>query len=332
MSKTTTPPPVCEVDPSVSRQEIEGFQFALGTYPVETMKPVPGFSEDFEQADGADTEGDWEEWPDRYVYDVVISADRLPALCRALYALLPARVYPILDVLGQDAYREIDPYISYELVGLDRFLDSIRRYRAYLFEDGMCGFGAMCDDPFFYVFVDEHKIVTVRSEVTHKERIEQIFAAFDLAPVAEPAGADAAAHEHRGVLLLSAERPELMSPDEVIERLLDEWRLTLNVDTESNLDDDGRELGLCGWRCVVRHEHADRTAYAEVLLGADSYADAEDLALEAVADLATSEDDEDMQLLLRADRVTATSLAALLGQPEAENPTEAGIIRVRWVE
>lgn len=332
MSKAVVPPPTCEVDPAVVRQEIDGFQFPLGTYPVEPMKPVPGYSEDFEQADGADTEGDWEEWPDRYVYDVVISADRLAALCRSLFTLLPSRVYPILDVLGQDAYREIDPYISYELVGLDRFLDSINHYRAFLFQDGMCGFGAMCDDPFCYVFVDEHKIVTVRTEPTNKERIEQVFAAFDLTAVAEPAGADAAAHEHRGVLLMTPERPELLGPDEVIERLIEEWHLTLNVDTESNLDDEGRDLGLCAWRCVIRHEHGDQTAYAEVLLGAASYAEAEDQAIDAVADLASSDDDEDMQTLIRADRLTEVSLAALLGQSSAEKPSEAGIIRARWVE
>lgn len=331
MSKTV-PPPVCEVDPSVPRQDVEGFTFPLGTYPVERMTPVAGYTEDFEQADGADTEGEWEEWPDRYVFDVVISADRLPALCRALFTTLPSRVYPILDVLGHDAYREIDPYISYELVGLDRFLDSIHHYRAFLFEDGMCGFGAMCDDPFCYIFVDEHKIVTVRCEPTVKERIEQIFGAFDLAAVPEPAGADAAAHEHRSVLLTAKERPELIGADEVIERLIGDWHLTLNVDTESNVDDDGRALGICAWRCLVRHEHGEQTAYAEVLAAAGSYAEAEDLSIEATADLASSDDDDDVQMLIRADRVTEATLASLLDQPSAEIPTEAGIIRARWVE
>ena len=73
-------------------------------------------------------------------------------------------MFPILDVLGHDAFREIDPYVAYELVALDSFMDSVRRYEDFLYEDGLCGFGAMSEEPFFYVFVDEHKIVTVRAE------------------------------------------------------------------------------------------------------------------------------------------------------------------------
>ena len=332
MSSHVAPPPTCEVDPAVSRLEVDGFQFPLGTYPIEPMKPVPGFSEDFEQADGADTEGEWEEWPDRYVYDVVVSANRLPALCRSLFATLPARVYPILDVLGQDAYREIDPYISYELVGLDRFLDSVHRYRAYLFEDGMCGFGAMCDDPFCYVFVDEHKILTIRCDPTGKDKVEQILGAFDLTSVAEPAGADAAAHEHRSVLMTMPERSELMGPEEVVERLVEEWRLTLNVDTEANPDDEGVDLGVTYWRCIVRHEHDDQTRYAEVLLSAGSYAEAEDMAMDSTIELSESDDEDDVQSLIRADRLTSTMLAQITGQSMDENPSEPGIIRARWVE
>ena len=36
--------------------------------------------------------------------------------------------------MGRDAYREIDPYISYELVGLDRVTDSLRRFRDFFFD------------------------------------------------------------------------------------------------------------------------------------------------------------------------------------------------------
>ena len=260
----------------------------------------------------------------------MVSADRLPALCRSLFSLLPARVYPILDVLGHDAFREIDPYISYELVGLDRFLDAVVRYAAFLYEDGMCGFGAMCDDPFFYVFVDEHKIVTLRCEPGAKERVEQILAAFDLASVAEPAGADAAAHEHRTVLLVGRDHPGLLGQDEVVERLRDEWRLTLNIDTESNEDDEGRPLGMTYWRCLVRRDADAGPAYAEVLLSAQNYADAEQLVLDAVEELEGTSADDDWDVVI-ADRVTPATMTQLAGAA-TENPTEAGIIRREWVE
>lgn len=241
-------------DPAVGRVVTSGFAFPKGSYPVEALTPRPGYSIFFEPADGDDKSGEWEEWPDRYVFDIVISAERVPSLCRSLFALLPSRIYPILDVLGHDAYREIDPYISYDLLGFDRFLASVRAFREYLFDDGLVGFGAMTDDPFFYIFVDEHKIITVRAAVFLKERVERILHAFDLEAIAEPAGADSAAHEHRGVLITPGDRPEVLSSEEIVEFLRDDWRLVLNVDPDENVDDDGNPLGTTPWIALVRFD------------------------------------------------------------------------------
>lgn len=311
----------CAVDPSLERVQAEGkagaVAFPLGVYPIEPMEPRAGYSVRFEQADGDDEAGEWEEWPDRYVFEIVCPAPRLPALWRTLASLLPPRIYPILDVMGHDAYREIDPYIAYDLVGLEHLIDGTRRYAPFLFEDGLVGFGAMCDDPFAYVFIDEHKIITVRCEPEDKERFERALAAFDLEPVPEPIGVDAAAHEHRSVLLTPEDRPDLLSAEEIVERLRDLWALTLNIDTETNIDDDGRDLGTTAWRCVVRVRTDDATPasppdeprnkpgndepaeeqdtpgappatayrYAEVLLHAGSLREAEDLAYEAADEL-----------------------------------------------
>lgn len=259
-------------------------RFPLGVYPVEPLEPRQGFSVLFEAADGDDETGEWEAWPDRYVYDIVISAERLPALVRSLLGLLPPRVFPILDVIGHDAYREIDPYISWDLIGLDRIFDALTRFHDFFFEDGMCGFGAMRDDPFVYVFVDEHKIVTVRAEPEYQARVERILAAFDLEVTDEPAGADAASHEHRSVLAAPEDRRDLLSNEEVVEVLRDDWRLSLNVDPDVNVDDDGRELGVVGWRCFLRvnYDATSEPKYAEVLLYADCLTQAEQMAFEAV--------------------------------------------------
>ncbi len=210
----------CRVDKSIERREIDGFAFPLGVYPIEDMTPREGYAVWFEPADGTDSPGedapevptspddsedgglaaDWEEWPDRYVFDIAISATRVEALSRALFAMMPGRISPILDFLGHDAYREVDPYVSYDLIGQERFIDALRRYRAFFFEDGLVGFGALSEEPFIYVFVDEHKLVTVRVEAVLKEKIESLLAAFDLPQVDEISGADAVTHEHRGVL------------------------------------------------------------------------------------------------------------------------------------
>lgn len=327
---------LCALDPSVARVEVEGFKFPLGVYPIEPMRPRAGYSVVFEPADGGTEESEYEEWPDRYLFDAVIGADRLEALCTMLFSLLPARLYPILDVLGMDAYREIDPYIAYDLVSIERFADNVRRFRPFLFEDGLVGFGAFSANPFFYVFIDEHKIVTVRTEANFRERVEKVLAAFDLAEVEEPAGAEAAAHEHRSVLLVTQERPELLAPHEIIERLKDEWSLLLNVDPETNLDADGRPLGVTLWRCVARCERAKSPPrYALLTLRASCLREAEELAYEAVERMTGDEAAWDDVIVVTSSRIKAEQIdetKELSGKPTLRGRRGEAIIEGRWLD
>ena len=345
----------CRADPSIERVVIEDFAFPLGTYPVpeerEEVHPRPGYTVAFEPADG-DEDGEWEEWPDRYVYDVLVPAGRVEALCRTLFALLPGRVYPILDVLGHDAFREVDPYVSYDLVGQERFLEAVRRYRDFLFEDGLVGFGAMSEEPFLYIFLDEHKIVTVRAEAALQGRVEAVLAAFDLEMLESLSGADATTHEHRGVLLSPDDRPELLTAEEIIEQLCDQWRLTLNIDPETNLDDGGEELGVTAWRCVVRgdaliestsengeaegltSEESPRLRarpYAEILLTADCLREVERLVLEAWDELDGSAELEPRILI--ADRIQPEPFTKALEQAGVEpDLAETKVWHASWLE
>jgi hypothetical protein len=305
--------PRCKIDPALKRVSSGTFQFPLGVYPVESLTPKPGYAMTFEQSDGGGDDDAWEEWPDRYAYDVVISAERLPALCRMLFSLFEGRVYPILDVLGRDAHREIDPYIAYDLVGLDVFLDGVRRYGEFLYEDGMCGFGIMSEDPFIYLFIDEHKIITIRVEPKLRERVERMFQAFDLEATEAAAGADAAAHEHRSVLTAPAGDIELLTPDEVMEVLKIEWKLLLNIDPDSNVDDKGTELGTTHWRSLVRFDLDSSVRYAEVVFDADNLREAEDVTFSAAHELAEEDDMEwDDSMIVTIDRLTPAQLAQLL--------------------
>lgn len=253
--------------------------------------------------------GGGEMWPDRYVYEIVVPANRLAPLCRALFSLLPPRVFPILEFLGHDEYREVDPYVSYDLIGLDRFLETVRRLRGFFFEDGLVGFGAMSEDPFVYLFVDEHKVVTVRVEPGAgpygSEALEKVLSAFDLEGVDAIAAADAATHEHRTVLLTPDNRTDLLNAEEIVEDLQDEWGLVLNIDPTSNLDDEGNPLGITPWRCIVRAEPLldgpptksntlTTSVYAEVLLTAANLEDAEIAAIQAVAELPTPPELEEL--------------------------------------
>lgn len=304
----------CAVDESIERHEVNGFKFPLGAYPVEPMEPRPGYRLEFEPADTGSGGGDdfLDEWPDRYVFDIVISADRVEALFRQLVPLLPGRVYPILDYIGHDAYREIDPYISRVLLGTDWLLDAVRACRPFFFEDGMCGFGALSDDPFLHLFVDEHKIITMRCEPEMRERLERVLAAFDLKEIDEPAGADSAAHEHRNVLWTPDDRPDLLSAEEIIEDLRDAWQLDLNIDITSNVDEGGRALGVTPWRCLVRSEGPERTRYAEIVVAAECLLHAEELAYDATVGLLAAEEtpagDEDEPIIVSADRMTPAQL------------------------
>lgn len=280
----------CRVDTSIERVVVGGFDFPLGAYPIEAIVPGEGYTTHFESADGGEDDavlGDgWEEWPDRYVWDVVIRAGRVEAFWRSLAAHLPGRFFPILDVLGNDAYRENDPYVADELVSLERFMEGLRRFKSFLFEDGLVGFGAMSDEPFFYIFVDEHKVVTIRAEAALKEKVEAVLEAFDLRPVEKLASVDSVMHEHRSVLDAPDDRPDLLTPDEVIEELRDLWTLTLNVDDEANADENGAPLGITPFRCLVRllGPSAD-VRYIDVFLTADCLRTAWTLAMDAAEDL-----------------------------------------------
>ncbi len=269
----------CKTDPSIERLIVAGFPFPLGVYPVEPMVPVAGYASEFEPADGDDESGDWEAWPDRYVYDIVVPSTRLEAFWQQLFALMPGRVFPIMDYIGHDEFREIDPYIAYEPVGKERVTNILRQYRPFFLEDGMVGFGAVSEDPFFYAFVDEHKILTVRVSPEDKPKIDKLLAAFDISQVNEPAGADAAAHEHRSVMLMPEDHPELLGPDEIVERVRDEWQLILNVDPDTNLDEDDQEIGLSIWRTLARvaSEQNPNDTYCEVFLVANCIRRAEEL-------------------------------------------------------
>lgn len=320
------------LDTSIERASVGSFDFPLGVYPVEPLEPKPGYVMDFEPADGGEDPGDWEEWPDRYVFDVVITAGRLRALCRTLFALLPGRVYPILDVLGNDAYREVDPYIAYDPVGIERFLDVLHDHGAWLFEDGLVGFGAMSDSPFVYVYLDEHKIVTIRVEAELKEAVEQALAAFDLTLNPDATGVDGASHEHRGVLMCPPDQPEMMTAEEIVEDLQDLWRLELNVDRAENRDDAGRDLGATGWRCLVRRtpEDEDREErYAEVVLTAGSLDEVEQLVFDAVDQAPGGSEDEDTVIVF-ADRTTPEQLRELL-EEAVEDPDVSRVRSVRWL-
>lgn len=329
----------CQIDPALERVQVGDMRFPLGVYPVEPIEPTQGFAVEFEAADGAEDGSDLEEWPDRYVYDVVISVDRLPALLVQLLAMMPPRVFPILDFIGHDEFREIDPYISYEQLGVDQIIDGTRQFQGFFYEDGMCGFGAMSEEPFFYLFVDEHKIVTVRVEPELKPKVDKLLEAFDLEQMEEPVGVDTVAHEHRSVLVMptAGDSGNTLGAEEIVGFLRQEWRLTLNIDPELNVDDEGQELGVTAWRAVVRceMEEGQDPRYREVYLWAGNLSEAETVAASAMEGSEEEQAWLDMAILAM-DRMSDERLGEALSGTGVDVGLElrskvARVIWARWL-
>ena len=173
----------------------------------------------------------------------------------------------------------------------------------------------MAEEPFLYVFVDEHKIVTVRASPPWKERIEKLLKAFDLEQIDEPAGRTPRATS-TPVLSLPEDNPDMLGPEEIIERLRDDWQLLLNIDPDRNVDDEGNDLGPTPWRCIVRASFEKKPPrYAEVLLIADCLRAAEDASLNAVENLVGKKAAEalDDLVVVATDRTTPEQFETLLG-------------------
>src|SRR5262249_17382450 len=151
------------------------------------------------------------------------------------------------------------------------------------------------------------------------------------------AGADAAAHEHRGVLATADDRPDLLTADEIVEQLRDEWRLVLNVDPETNLDDDGHELGLTPWHCLIRciAEGDEQARYLETVLIATGLREAEELALDAADESRPKEIEQwEEAAVVVSDRLNEETLTDSLktrNLPPPVKPWEAGLITQAWL-
>ena len=321
--------PTCMIDPGIERKTVSGFRFPLGVYPVKPMTPSIGYTSEYEPEDNAEDMGDWESWPDQYVFDIVVPADRVEALWHQLFAMMPGRVFPIIDYIGHDAYREIDPYMAYEPIGKEKVINAVRQYTPFFFEDGMVGFGAVSETPFFYVFVDEHKIITVRVEPEFKSRIEKLLEAFEVPPREDPAGADAAAHEHRSILVTSEERPDLINGDEILERMRDSWRLILNVDPDANVDDEGKDLGITPWLCLARFctDQSPHDQYAQIVLTAESLRRAEELTQDLVIKNANPDGDWFDVVVISANRLTREQSDKLLKELPDTKPIKSNDLK-----
>ncbi|MCA9286211.1 MAG: hypothetical protein KDA22_13385 [Phycisphaerales bacterium] len=257
----------------LQRSVVRGFSLPLGIEAVELEPPAQGYTIAY-------TPGE-EDDPDTYAFHAVVSIERLRPLLRETFALLPREIYPIIEIGSRDAYRSVDVYLGEEPIARREFLDVWNRFEDILIEDASIGVGANAEEPFIEVFVDSWKGLSVHVPLHLRDTIEEIFHRHGLEEVPETWGdseREPATRVREVLEIVDEQSPDI---DELLLQLRELWRLELNVDPQTNVDEAGRNLGMTLWHAVVVADSADgnldRGAYLSVWADAGSMADMEDL-------------------------------------------------------
>jgi hypothetical protein len=270
---------------NLERRSLGAYQLPLGVAETSLREPTQGFTVRYQE--GTDEE------PDTYVFQVVISHERLRPLVDAAFNLLPKEVTPVVEIGSRDAYRSVDIYVGEEPMPLVEFLRTWYEFEEILLEDVTIGVGANAEEPWVDVFVDSWKGILIAVPTELREEVESMLAAHGLQEVVEtwdevpPAtGGDNETLVTRDVLeMLDEHSPDL---DELLLLMRERWLLELNVDRETNVDEAGRHLGMTLWHAIVlataAEGKADRGAYITVWMTAGSLAQAEELLEDALLD------------------------------------------------
>ena len=234
---------------NLKRAVIDGFMLPLGLVPGDIQAPNQGYTVDY-------TPGEDDE-PDTYLFHVVVSHERLGRIIDRAFSLLPEEVYGIVEIGSRDAYRTADVYMAQEPVSVREFRAGWKRYEAFLLEDGSIAAGANSEEPFLEVFLDQWKGLSLHVPLSMRDQIEEMLAGFGLTEVPStwPAMDDQASEKAlrlRPVLSLEDEySPDV---DELLLQLRHAWKLELNVDPDTNVDEAGRRLGRTLWHPQVNIE------------------------------------------------------------------------------
>jgi len=284
----------------IQRVVIDGFALPLGFVPGDMDKlpvPTPGYTLDYVVGEDDD--------PDTYSFYVVTSHEQLARLTERVFELLPEEVHGIVEIGSRDAYRSLDVYLADEPIRVEEFLDGWHRFESFLLEDGSIGSGANSEEPFVEVFLDQWKGLAIHVPVLMRETVEAILGTFELGEVAQtwPALDEETANEALRVRPVLSEDDEY-SPgvDEMLLQLREAWRLQLNIDRDTNLDDSGREIGLTLWHAMVivcSSERPSIEAYASVWATAGSLAEMEDFVEDSIERM----DDWELIVIYTIDRI-----------------------------
>ncbi len=228
------------------RAVIDGFALPLGIAPGEIKAPLQGYTVAY-------TPG-IEDEPDTYSFYVAVSHERVGPLVRRAFELLPQSLCAIVEISSRDAYRLVDVYLSDEEIPIGRFRDTWGRWQEILLEDGSIGAGANSESPFIEVFLDQWKGLSIIIPLDMRDEVEAMLDQLGLEEVPQtwPVGDDNPELDRVQIRpVLEDGETTGVDIDDVLFQLRHDWRLELNVDPDTNVDDVGRQLGMTLWHAVV---------------------------------------------------------------------------------
>ncbi len=268
----------------LERAVIDGFALPLGIEPGRIDAPHQGYI--IAYTPGQDDE------PDTYAFHVVVSHERLAPIVRRAFELLADEVYAIVEINSRDAYRTTDVFIGSDPIRFEVFREAWDRFEPFLLEDGTIAAGANSDEPYVEVFLSQCKGLSIHVPLPIRDDVEALLQGLGLqeVPYAATAGdvdaADLPILRTRPVLELA----DAASPgvDELLLELRRTWRLALDVDPDTNVDDSGRTIGLTLWHAVVVVEdetaEPERAGFASIWATAGSLSEIERLIDDSLAE------------------------------------------------
>jgi len=250
--------------PDIERTVIDGFALALGIAPGDVTPPTVGYT--IAYTSGHDDE------PDTYSFYVTVSHEQVAPIVEKVFSLLPEEVCAIVEISSRDAYRLTDVFLSHEEISKRDFLRTWDRWEPVLLEDGSIAAGANGENPFVEVFVDQWKGVSIIVPLDMHDDVERLLASAGLNEVQETwaLGDENPALDNVQIRPVLADLDGMAADiDDVLMELRHDWRMELNIDPDTNVDDAGRRLGLTLWHAILGvHRVGDTRQMADMLIWA----------------------------------------------------------------
>lgn len=224
------------------RKKVGSFLYPYGSFPDEDYEQMEGYESDYFTSADEETIGE------RYRTVIVLSAEKLVPVFLELCQLLPERVHVVMERASEDLYTERDVFLSDSEVTREQFIEVFRAYEFTFAEDGMLGLGAFGHDVPTEVFMADHKEIVVFGP--ELGTVTAILKRHGLQPAKlefyyEHSHTHLALTQYRG---LRGAQFDYLSVADALRHM---FGMSLQLDDEQNVDDEGRPLGVVPWRAIA---------------------------------------------------------------------------------